>query len=67
MTLRCTSRKGSGLGDCKKDSVVAESFYMQYMTGFFVAIATQNDAGAESRENACILITEANWSSIEDE
>ena len=46
---------------------MAESFYMQYMTGFFVAIATQNDAGAESRENACILITEANWSSIEDE
>ena len=42
-------------------------FYMQYMTGFFAAIATQNDAGAECSEKASFLITEANWSSIEDE
>ena len=33
---------------------MAESFYMQYMTGFFVAIATQNDAGAESRETTLL-------------
>ena len=47
---------------------MAELFvHLQDLTGFFVAFATQNDVEAESSENACILITEAPQSSIEDE